>query len=164
VCRTSDSLLYSDPELTADLSMRIGQLLRENGEKIVVVSHDEVAAWIDEQHDNWHEFKEVGEGVGADMVVGIDLNRFSLYRGQTLYQGRADIRMTVYDLNDEGEVVYQPDVPQIVFPPNAPVDSSVNTKRKFRRQFIGVVAKQLAQHFYDHDRTADFASDSTVLR
>ena len=164
VCRTGDELLYSDPELTADLSMRIGHLLREHGRKIKVISHDEVANWIDEQQDNWSDFKKVGEGVGADLVVAIDLGRFSLYRGQTLYQGRADVRMTVYDLTDEGEVIYQPDVPKIVFPPNAPVESSVKSKSAFRRQFIGVIAENLARHYYAHDPTANFASDSTVLR
>ena len=164
VCRTGDLLLYNDPDLTADLSRRIGHLLREHGRKITVISHDEVANWIDENQDNWSDFKEVGEGVGADMVVGIDLGTFSLYRGQTLYQGHADVRVTVYDVTDEGEVVYQPEVPVIVFPPNAPVESSVKSKTAFRRQFIGVIAENLARHFYAHDPTANFASDSTVLR
>jgi hypothetical protein len=163
VCKTSDSLLYSDPEVTADLSRKIAQLLRDNGKKITVVPHAEVANWIDEQQDNWRDFKEVGEGVGADTVVGIDLSKFSLYRGQTLYQGRADARMTVYDLEDEGKLIYEPDLPQIVFP-TTPVDSGVSSKRAFRRRFIGNVAEKLAKHFYDHDHTSDFATDSTVLR
>jgi hypothetical protein len=164
VCRSSYSLLYSDPEVTADLSMRMAQLLREKGRKITVIPHEEVANWIDEQEDNWQDFKEVGNGVGADVVVGIELSKFSLYRGQTLYQGNADVKMTVYDLKDEGQIVYQPEIPPIVYPPTAPVDSSVKPKHAFRRQFIGVVAQQLAEHFYSHDRTANFASDSTVLR
>ena len=30
--------------------------------------------------------------LNADMVVGIDLEEFSLYQGQTLYQGKANVR------------------------------------------------------------------------
>ena len=33
----------------------------------------------------------------ADMVVGIDLEGFSLFQGQTLYQGKANATVRVYD-------------------------------------------------------------------
>ena len=38
----------------------------------------------------WEEYVEVGKAMKADMVVGVELEKFSIYQAQTLYQGKAN--------------------------------------------------------------------------
>ncbi len=61
--------------------------------------------WADE--NNWDEYVEIGKALNADMVVGLDLEEFSLYQGQTLYQGKANIKIPVYDVAQGKEPVFE---------------------------------------------------------
>ena len=63
--------------------------------KIKTVNQRKVAKWTDE--NTWEEYAEVGKAMKADMVVGINLEGFSLFQGQTLYQGKANATVRVYD-------------------------------------------------------------------
>ena len=71
-----------------DLAQQVTTLLEKNVPKIQVVDQRKVNKWIDE--NTWEEYREVGKGVKAEMLVGIDLESFSIYQGQTLYQGKAN--------------------------------------------------------------------------
>ena len=96
------------------------------------------------------------------MVVGLDLEEFSLYQGQTLYQGKANVKIMVYDVAKGKDPVFEHNLPQAVFPPNGAIPAD-SPEPQFRRQFVNYLARQIAQYFYDHDATVDFASDSTAL-
>jgi hypothetical protein len=160
ICRAA-SLEYADPAVARDLAVRTAALLKVHGRKITVVDERELADWVD-KHD-WHDYREVGRALKADMVVGIDLERFALSRGSTLLQGQADVRLAVYDVA-KGEQVWTPDRSlSVKFPPNSPYSSSDRKEEDFRRQFLGVLAERVARHFYAYDSRDDFALDSTVL-
>lgn len=161
VCRSADSLLFNHPNVGKRLSRRIGALLASKGNKITVIKQSEVEKWIDEQERNWEEFTDIGEALDADMVVGIDLGQFRLRKGQML-QGRALVNISVYDMSkQDGEVVFEKSLPKIVWPGISPISSS--SEAAFRQKFITIIADQIARHFYDHDRMADWAIDSKVL-
>ena len=61
-----------------------------------IIDQRDVFEWADE--NNWEEYVEIGKALNADMVVGLDLEEFSLYQGQTLYQGKANMKILVYDV------------------------------------------------------------------
>lgn len=161
ICRAA-SLDYAHPTVSRDLAVRVAALLRENGRKIEVVDERELADWVD-KHD-WNDYREVGRALKADMVVGMDLERFELSRGSTLLQGQADVRLAVYDMKSNAKV-WDPAKPiSVKFPPNSPLAAADRQEDDFRRQFLGVLAERVARHFYDYDSRKDFALDSTVLR
>jgi hypothetical protein len=161
ICRAA-SLEYADPTVARDLAVRVGALLKKNVRKVSVVDERELADWVD-KHD-WHDYREVGRALKADMVVGIDLERFELARGSTLLQGQADVRLAVYDVH-QGQRLWEPDRSlSVKFPPNSPYSSSDRKEDDFRRQFLDVLAERVARHFYAYDSRKDFALDSTVLR
>ena len=62
----------------------------------------EVADWLDSHGDDLTDYRDVGRGVKADMVVGIDLLSFNLHEGQTLLKGRAKVGVKVYAHDEEG--------------------------------------------------------------
>jgi hypothetical protein len=142
VCRPVTSLHFRDSSVSRDLAKQVGTLLVKNVPKIELVDQREVFEWADE--NNWEEYVDIGKAVKADMVVGLDLEEFNLYQGQTLYQGKANL-------------------PQAVYPPNAAIPAGEKPETQFRRQFVTYLARQVAHYFFDHDPTVEFASDSTAL-
>jgi len=157
VCRPVVALQYRNARVDQDLAQELSTLLRQNVPKIKVIDHRKVAEWMDEH--NWEEYTEVGKALGADLVVGVDLEHFELHQSQTLFQGRANLDVKVFNCQT-GEVVFKKHLPQTVYPPNRVVQTSDMQEQEFRREFIRVLADQIGRHFYDHDPYADFAMDS----
>lgn len=163
VCRPVVQLQYATGNVSGDIARSLGFLLKKNlGRRITVIDADRVAEWTDEH--TWEDFTEIGEALQADLVVGIDLQDFRLYQGQTLFQGRARGTVKVYDVKHGGEVVFQKTLPQYVFPPNTGIPTSEKTEEDFRRQFTITLADAIGRCFYDHDASADFARDAAAFR
>ena len=162
VCRPMVSLQYRNSSVARDLAQQITALLEKNVPKIHVVDQRKVNKWIDE--NTWEEYPEVGKGVKAEVVVGVDLESFSLYQGQTVYQARANASLAVYDCQKNGKKVFEKILPQSIYPPNASVPTSDRLEADFRREFVGVLADQIARHFYSHDPYPDMAQDAAALK
>jgi hypothetical protein len=158
VCRPLVELQYSTGTRSAqELAVIVGRLMSQRVRKITIVDPREVAEWTDE--NDWDDFAEVGKALKADMVVGIDVEEFSLYQSQTLYQGKARLAVTVYDVADGGKTVYNKSIPRVVYPPNRGVDTSL-PEDDFRRRFVAHLADIVGRHFYSHDGQADVALDA----
>jgi len=160
VCRSPGDLAYRDSNVGKDLAREIGKFLKQNVTKIQVVDARKVDDWIDE--NTWNEYTEVGKAVGADLVVGVDLEEFGLYEGQTVYQGKASVVVKVYDCKT-GESVFEKRLPRVVYPPSGVVPTSDKSEADFRRMFVRVLSDQIARHFYPHDPRDYFAIDSTAM-
>jgi hypothetical protein len=186
VCRPVATMAFRDAGISTELTHRLSGMLSERVKKSDVVDAGEVTAWLDERYDSDYTFPEVGNAFDADRVLGIELMEFSLFKGQTLYQGRAALRMVVYERivpDDEDEdakgdektependeparyrIAMERDLPTIVWPPNIGVPTSERAKADFRRQFIGVVADHIGRHFYSHDPYTDYAQDAAAMQ
>ncbi len=164
VCRPVAAVAFRDTGAAHDLARDISQLIAKNVAKVDVVDQQKIAAWIDERYDGDYSFTEAGEAFGADLVLGIELQEFSLYMGQTLYQGTATARFVVHDMKDGGRVVFERDMSRITWPPNGGVETSERQESHFRRQFIRVVADHIGRHFYRHDPGSYFAQDAAAMK
>lgn len=162
VCRSMVSLQYSNSNVARDLGQEITRLLQEKVPKIKTVDQRKIAKWTDE--NTWEEYVEVGKAMKADMVVGVDLESFSIFQGQTLYQGKANATVRVFDCKNGGKEVFHKSIPQSVYPPSAPMPASECTEADFRRTFEGILADQIARHFYAHDAHADMSLDAQALK
>jgi hypothetical protein len=162
VCRPLVTLQYRDAGVSRDLAQSITLLLEQRVPKIKTVDQRKVAQWIDE--NTWEEYSEVGKALKADIVVGVDLEGFSIFQGQTLYQGKANATVRVFDCQQGGKLLFEKILPQTVYPPNASIPTSEREEAGFRREFVAVLADQIARHFYAHDPHADLAQDVSALR
>jgi len=162
VCRPLMTLQYRDTNVTRDLAQHVTLLLDKNVPKIQIIDQRKVAKWTDE--NAWEEYPEVGKALKADMVVGVDLESFSIYQGQTLYQGKANATIRVYDCSKGGKLVFEKILPQSVYPPHSGVPAQDRLEAQFRREFVAVLADQVARHFYAHDPYVDVAQDAQALR
>jgi hypothetical protein len=161
VCRPVTSLDFNNSGVATMLSQHIAAKLNENIKNITLVDHRKVSDWCDE--NTWEDYVDIGKALNADLVLGIDLEEFNLYQGQTLYQGRANLHFAVYDVTKGKIHIWEEYLPQVVYPPTGGVPASDRPEGEFRRKFVATLAERIAQHFYPHDSTASFASDSTVL-
>ena len=162
VCRPVTELNYANSGVGRDLVHEMTKLLQEKVSKIKLVDAQKVNKWCDE--NTWEEYTEVGKALKADVVVGVELERFSIYQAQTLYQGKANAVVRVYDCKDGGKVLFEKILPQTVYPPNTYIQTSDVQETEFRREFIHVLADQIARHFYGHDPYADLGQDNSALR
>jgi hypothetical protein len=158
VCRGTD--IYNFPTVPKELSQKVASLLKSNVPKIRMVNQREVDQWMD--NNDWDEYLEVGRALKADRVLGIEVEQFSIYQGQTLYQGKANIVMKVYDCQT-GDLLVDKPLPQSIHPPNSAKSTSDVQEIAFRREFVGVLADQIARHFYAHDPRAYFAADAAYM-
>ncbi len=160
VCRPLTSSLYTNPHIAKDISRQIASLLKANVRGIKLIDQRRVDEWIDE--NTWDEYTEIGNALEADLVVGIDLESFSIYQSQTLFQGKANFVIKVVECKT-GETVFEKYPPQTIYPPNHVVSTQDVQEGAFRREFVRVVADQIARHFYPHDPRAYFAMDSARI-
>lgn len=162
ICRPPSSNEYRHAGAAREIGKRVSLLLKEHVPRIDVVSPREVDNWIDEQ--DWDNYKDLGRAVKANRVVYIELDNFDLYKGSTLYQGDAMINLTVYDMDDRGEMLWEKSVGQILFPRNSGIPAADKPLHRFQAQFVEIVATQLATYFYKHDPNAMFALDAEANR
>ena len=161
VCRPPSSMQFQDPRLARDLAQEVAKKLKERGSKIKIVDAAKIEGWCDA--NSWDEFHEVGKALGADVVVGIDIDQFELYQGQTLYQGRANASLVVQDCKAGGTTLFQKSLPQAIYPPNAVISTSEKPAAQFRREFMLVLADKIGRTFYAHDPYADLGLDAASL-
>jgi hypothetical protein len=162
VCKPLIQLQYRNANVARDVSQQVSQLLREHIEKIKVVDQRKVAKWLDE--NTWEDYTEVGKAMKADIVVGIDLESFGILEGQTLYQGKANVVVHVYECKAGGKEVFTRTMPPAIYPPNTGVPTSDCQEGEFRQKFIQVLAERVARLFYAHDRYADVAEDVGAMK
>ena len=97
------------------------------------------------------------------MVVAIELNSFRLHDSQTMYNGRADVGVNVFNVVADGQSVFRLAPFQFAFPANAPYATTDITETKFRRLFINSLARNIAKNFYPYSIHDDFAADYTLV-
>ncbi len=162
VCRPPASSEYSHAGASRQLSRLVSNLLRENVPKIEMVDPREVDKWLDES--DWGDFLELGRAVKADRLVVIDLAHFDLYKGKTLYQGSAEVNLTVYDMTERDEIAWEHSLGDVLFPQNSAVPVQDKPVKQFQREYVDILATQIAVYFYKHDPNASFAMDALANR
>jgi hypothetical protein len=153
---------YGDGEASTLLAEQVGIILKQNVKSIQVVRQDEISDWMDTNEWDESDFVEIGRGVKADMVLAIDVDAFSIHESQTLLKGRSRLTTTVYDMNNKGEAVFRTTDPEHTFPTTHAVSVLNANWRTFERTYIEVLAKHIAQNFYDYNMAEDFALDGAA--
>lgn len=162
VC-VSNSEAFGPSNASVQLARMVGQLIKSNVDKSEVIDPQKIADWIDRNDWDYMNYPEVGRAVKADMVVAIDLDSFSLDDGKTLYRGRAQIKVVVYDMTEGGKEVFAYTPTEVIFPESSGYHATETTEEVFRRQFVAVLANRIARQFYSYDAQDDFARDAAVI-
>lgn len=151
------------PGSEADVVARlVSNLLATHVKEIDLVHQDEVYDWMDNHNWDQTDYRPVGRGVKADMIVAIEISGFRLYEGSTLYKGRANVTVSVLDMSKNGQVVFRREMPDFAYPTNAGHHTADITEARFRRMFLDEIATQVARRFYAYDLIETFAADTPI--
>ena len=161
VCLDSNSLRGPGGEADA-IAKAVSNTLAYNVEDIEIVPQTKIADWIDGHDQNLTDYRDIGRGVKADMLVGIDLESFSTHEGQTLLKGRAKVGVRVFDMTKGGQVVYETPTKEITFPEHGARHVTEN-ESNFRVVFIHTLAQRVAKDFYSYDKLDDFSGDAAYM-
>lgn len=148
----------SDPAMMANV---IGTILGGEVKGVHIISQAKIADWMDKNDWDQVDYADVGKGVQADFVIGIDLESFSVREGQTLLKGKSDITVRVLDMQKDGEVVYGPVPKHVEFPENA-AQHAIEGEANFRKLYVYTLAQKIARDFYAYDKIEDTAPDKVI--
>jgi hypothetical protein len=162
VCRPPSSHEYHHAGASRAISQRVSELLVDNVKDVDVVNPREVDNWLDES--DWGDFKELARAVHADKVVYVEMNEFELYKGKTLYQGQADVSVTIYDMTKNSRLAWDRHLPEVLYPTNSGIPAQDKPVQQFEREFVDIVAARIAENFYKHDANSAFAMDAMANR
>jgi hypothetical protein len=162
VC-VSNASAYGTGSEAKTIATLVGAILQREVKKIEVIPQSEISNWQDANDWNLADYREVGKGVDADMVVAIDLSSISDYEGQTLYKGRASFKLRVYDMAEAGDVVFSRDGSDFQYPVHGGRPASDMQEPAFKKLFISMLAQDIARTFYDYAMVEKFGADAQGL-
>jgi hypothetical protein len=145
-----------------NIARRVGNLIEQNVKGVTVVDQKEVDNWIDES--GGQDVMDLGRAVNAELLVHIELDEFALNNGRTLYQGRSEATVSVYDMKDSQRLVWDSTLGEILYPKNSGIAVQDKSPQRFQREFEEIVAETIAVKFYKHDPHKLFAMDALANR
>jgi hypothetical protein len=162
LCKPPASNEYRNASASRSIARLVSERLAKNIKDIDVVNPREVDKWLDES--DWGDFRELAQAVHANMVLHIELEDFDLYKGKTLYQGRANVTVSVYDVKNRNRLVWDRQLGEVLYPVNSGIPAQDKPVQQFEREFVEIIADRVATNFYRHDPNAQFAMDAMANR
>jgi len=131
-------------------------------DKITVAAPAKVDEFI--EANGWHEDSagRLGEAVGADYVVVIDVDNYSIHEGATLFKGKSEWTASAYDVAKEGSIVFTKGPSQYSFPKDGR-PSIQTSEREFESFYLARLADHISKQFISYDKLEAFAEDA-ILR
>lgn len=143
------------------LARNVNLLLQSKVKKIRMISQDEVDRMVQDQQLGKVDPLQIGERLGADFVIDVDVSDLKLYDGKTLYKGQCSASVTAYKCKDGKEIVFRKVHPEFVYPKTgAPVTDM--DEATFRRVYLMTLAERVSRSFYPYDPATDVARDAAI--
>jgi hypothetical protein len=142
------------------LGRGVAAILRTEVKEIEMVRFTEIEDWMDTNDWDQIDYRAVGRGVNADMLIAIDLSSLSYYEGATLYKGKAHYTITLYNMEKGGKQVWQKSVPEFAFPAHGGRPATDMVETKFKQDFLKLVAQDIARCFHSYDKIEALATDA----
>ncbi len=151
---TRAEFIQADRQLAELLAEQLRTRATAEQEKLSIVSQRKLDSFKN-AHPSWAQMDhaEIGRALGADYVIYLEINSLSLYEkgglNQMLLRGRADIAVSLTDVNNRDESSSSALPFSCSWPSEArgPVTSFDSNPMAFRRQFLNHVALELSWHF-----------------
>ena len=156
VCRTDDGLRSN-----TILHNNLQSALALNIEDVKLVRRSQLEKWCAQNSEDRYDYYKVGEGVGADLVVAVEISNLKLKNGQTLYRGVSDVSVKVLDMERE-VLLFHKQMPEISFPNSTGKPITDTSENKFRQFYLAYVTRKIGALFYPVDAHADYAIDATM--
>jgi hypothetical protein len=158
VCYVDDDLKYQYDSIDHLLAVGVAARFRQNN--INIVNPDQIRVWLNE-NTHWDTPDEIGAEFDATYVVYIDMSNFSLYEHDSrhLYRGRAEIIVSVYemDASGEGERIFSQDLSS-EFPRLTQRSASEISYDSFRTEYLLRLSEEIGRMFFPYGSGDDVGS------
>ncbi len=150
--------IHADRQLSEMLAQNLRQLAEVYKQRITIIPPRKVEEFKN-SNPNWRgmDTAEIGRRYfNADYVIYLELRSLSLYEpgNSTLYRGRANLLVSLVDVNNPDESGLREDY-ECIYPSTQgpiPVDIDVQPMR-FCHDFLGHIARQLSWRFSNYPRS-----------
>ena len=161
VCN-SDAAAFGPDSLSVTIAKHIGIAFATSDDKITIAAPAKVEEFIDA--NGWQEdsVAQLGEAVGADFVIVIEVEDYSIHEGATLYKGRSDWTASAYDVLNDGQIVYSNGPNHFAFP-EAGRPSLQTSERVFESFYLGRLCDRVSKQFITFDTMESFADEASIL-
>lgn len=158
VC-VSDASAYGPDTLSYTVSKYVSIKLANNEEDITLVPPAEIEEYLDLNGWDESQLVDLGSNVKADMVVVVEVGAYSIHEGATLFKGRSDLTVKVFDIQKKGQQVYERGPEEFVFPENGR-PSLQTSERQFEAFYLARLTDHITNLFLEHDKLDSFADDA----
>jgi hypothetical protein len=161
VC-VANSSNYDPGSASSKLAQMVEIILKKEVPRMNLIRQDRVVDWIDNNDWDQMDYRDIGRGLKSEMVVGIDLDGYRLHEDATMYRGKANVVITVFDVK-ANETVYKRHLTGYSFPVNGGKHVSETTEAEFENKFLRELAIDIAKTFHSYEFKNDFARDASML-
>jgi len=161
VC-TSDAAAFGPDSLSVTIAKHLGILLVTSDDKITIAAPAKVEEFIDA--NGWEDGSphKLGEAVGADFVIVIDVEDYSIHEGATLYKGRSEWTASAFDVANEGKLAFSVG-PRLFTFPEAGRPSIQTSEREFESFYLARLCDRISKQFVSYDKLETYAEDAAFL-
>lgn len=156
----SDASAYGPDTLTYAVSKIVSMDLSNNVKDITVIPPTEIEEWMDTKGWDQTDFQDLGKGVGAEMVLAIEVGSYTIHDGATLYKGQSELSVSVHDM-ESGGILFSQGPEAYVFPANGR-PAIQTTPRQFEQMYLAKLTTKVSRLFYAHDRLDSVAEDASM--
>lgn len=157
----TDKSQYSDDITARLLTRKLAGLLTNEVKGIELIREDVVQDWRDTHGWDNSEYLDLGKGVKAEKLLVVELSDLKLRDGATLYRGRADVNLMVFDIGEE-RALFNKEIDEFMYPVNAGQYTSETTEPKFRKLFLEMMSRRIARTFHPYDFADTIALDGAI--
>lgn len=160
VCVSPDSS-YGPIDTGSQLAVELERYLGKHVRRISFVPRGDVMGWLDVHSGGLIDYARMGQSLDAERVLVVELASFSYHDNVTFYQGKANFRVTVFDV-ETGERVYDDDDPDKSFPTNGGYHLTDMSEEKFKRAFLAYLASDIGRRFHANDLPTQFVKQPYI--
>lgn len=153
---------FGPTPLNESVSRMVMMRLVKNVRKIDMVPQAEIEDWVESNSWGRLDLEALGAAVEADVVVKIELSDYRIHEGATIHKGHVSYNVEVYDMEDEGRIVFQRGPEFFDFPRDGRPRSEAED-RKFEVFYLTYLTDELSRYFYSYDSTETAAIDSALM-
>ena len=154
----TDSSSYGPDPLSDKIEHYVSTKLLGNIDDIDLVSKREIDNWIDINGWDETELDALGQGLGADYVLSINVDEYSIREGSTIYKGRSEVTVNVFDVN-ANKVSFTSGPEHMEYPENGRPAIQTND-RKFEAFYLAWLTERIARRFYKYESLIDVADEA----
>jgi hypothetical protein len=161
IVTVTESTDYKDDVSAQILSKGVGAILTQKVDDVRLVRQSEIDQHRDRVGWENNDPVEMGKAVEADKVLAIELSNLTLRDGKSMFRGKGDIVVVVYDCAS-GDEVYRREIPEYTFPRTAGQHITETTESRFRKVYLGMLAQEIGRNFHPYDFSDTFALDGAI--